>query len=451
MLLQPRFLFLLLSGCAAFAQQQPLTLADAVSLATTRYPSVRVSQEQLAAAAAAITLARTAYLPRADALGQINRATRNNVFGLLLPQAALPSISGPVLGTNNLTNVWGSAAGFLVSWEPFDFGLREANVGVGEATRKRAEAALRRTRFEVGALAADAYLTMLAAEETVKAAQAGVDRARAIEQAIGAVVRAELRPGADLSRSQAERAFAETQLIQARQAVEIARATLSQLTGGPVTQIAGWPHSTQPQTTSPQIANHPRTLEQSAAIDEVKAREKALDRTYYPKFNLQGSAYARGSGAHVDGSTGGPFSGFGPDTQNWALGFTVTFPLFDLPAIKAKKQIEAHNERTEAARRDQVIEELKGQLARAQAALNGARLVAQNTPVQLKAARDAEQQATARYRAGLSTVIEVADAQRLLTQAEIDDALARLNIGRAELAVAAAAGDIEPFVAGTRR
>jgi outer membrane protein TolC len=61
----------------------------------------------------------------------------------------------------------------------------------------------------------------------------------------------------------------------------------------------------------------------------------------------------------------------------------------------------------------------------------------------------ATQQATARYQAGLGTIVEVADAQRLLTQSEIDDALARLGVWRAMLSTAAAAGDIQPFLVST--
>lgn len=87
------------------------------------------------AAAAAIRSARTVYLPKADALAQVNRATRNNVFGLLLPQSVIPSMSGPVIGSNNLGTVWGSAVGVLVTWEPFDFGLWSANVAVANAQR----------------------------------------------------------------------------------------------------------------------------------------------------------------------------------------------------------------------------------------------------------------------------------------------------------------------------
>jgi hypothetical protein len=42
--------------------------------------------------------------------------------------------------------------------------------------------------------------------------------------------------------------------------------------------------------------------------------------------------------------------------------------------------------------------------------------------------------------------VEVADAERLLTQAQIDDALAKLGVWRALLGVAAAEGDLQPFL-----
>src|SRR6185295_8598237 len=87
--------------------QAQMTMSEAVDSAVHNYPSVRVSQEQINAAAAGIQLARTAYLPKVDALAQVNRATRNNVFGMLLPQSVIPSISGPVLGSNNFGTAWG--------------------------------------------------------------------------------------------------------------------------------------------------------------------------------------------------------------------------------------------------------------------------------------------------------------------------------------------------------
>src|SRR5437764_2131248 len=139
------WLFLVAAGAV---RAQPLTISQAVETALRNYPSVKVSQEQIAAAAAGIQLARTAYLPRIDGLAQVNRATRNNVFGMLLPQSVIPSISGPVLGMNNLGTAWGSAIGALVTWEPFDFGVRRANVAPAAASRAQSEAALTRTDYE---------------------------------------------------------------------------------------------------------------------------------------------------------------------------------------------------------------------------------------------------------------------------------------------------------------
>jgi outer membrane protein TolC len=77
--------------------------------------------------------------------------------------------------------------------------------------------------------------------------------------------------------------------------------------------------------------------------------------------------------------------------------------------------------------------------------------IARNTPTELKAAADAETRARARYSSGLATVTEVAEAQRLLAQAEVDDAVARLGVWRAFLAVTQAAGDLTPFLDRLRR
>src|SRR5262249_53937271 len=161
---------------------------------------------------------RTAYLPRVDSLAQVNRATRNNVFGLLFPQTVIPTISGPVLGTNNFGTAWGSAVGATVTWEPFDFGLRSASVSAASASKARSEAALKRTQFDVAVATADAYLTLAAGQETVRAAQAGVDRAEVLVRSVRAQVDAQLRPGADASRAEAELAAARTQVARAQQA-----------------------------------------------------------------------------------------------------------------------------------------------------------------------------------------------------------------------------------------
>jgi len=439
----------------AYAAQQapasPLTLAQAVENAAKNYPSIRVSQEQMNAAAAGIRLARTAYLPRVDALAQVNRATRNNIFGMLLPQSVIPSISGPVIGSNNLGSSWGSAVGALVSWEPFDFGLRQANVSVAEAAKAQSEANLKRTEFETSAATIDAYLTLAAGQEAVRAAQAGVDRAEVIERTTNALVSAQLRPGADASRAEAEVAAARTQLIQARQAVDVGRATLAQFVSLDPSQIVisseGLLRLPPESPPGPADFNaNPIALEQNATVEQARVQLRALERTYFPKFSLQGAAYARGTGDELNGDRLGGLNGLAPNFQNYAVGFSVTFPIMDLAAIHAREAIQSATVRAQAARSELIVTELRARFNVALAQLHGSREVAGNTPVQIAAARAASQQAAARYESGLGTIDQVAEALRLLTQAEIDDALAHLSVWRALLGLATAAGDLQPFV-----
>jgi len=428
--------------------QSPLTLDEAVKRALEQYPSVRLSREQVTEASAGIQMARTAYLPKVDFLAQINRATRNNIYGMLLPQSVIAPISGPPNPTNSPTNVWGTATGFLVNWEPFDFGLRKAGVDAADAARRRAERAAERTRFEVAVTTADAFLTILAAEQTGASARAGVERAKVFHEVVSALVKAELRPGVEEARSGAEMALAETANIQAEQAAAVARAALGQLLGVPAAQIAlhagrllEMPF--EGATPAGPSELHPLLREQTASIEESAARLKILDRSFYPKFSLQGATYARGTGANPDFTTGGAASGLGPNIYNWGVGFSLNIPLMDYAGLRARKQAEVSRGRTEQARLDLLRQELTGQLEKSKAMLDGARRIAAHIPAQLQAAKAAEAQATARYKAGLGNLVEVAEAQRLLTQTEIDGSLSKLQIWRARFAVAAAQGEME--------
>ena len=429
---------------------QTLTVQQAVEMALQRYPAVRVSEAQARSAAAAIQIARTAYLPSLDAVAGINRATRNNVLGLLLPSQILAPISGPVLGTNGLDSAWGSTVGLLATWEPFDFGRRDANVAVADAGRIRAEAAVSRTRLDVATIVADTVLTVVAAEQTAIAAQAAVERSGELFRITDALVKADLRPGAESSLARAEQAAAQAQLIRARQAVAEAKASLGALVGVDPTglSVATEKLLRPPSAPTPSVdlASNPTALEQNAATAESEARLRVFDRSFYPRFSIQGTSYARGTGALPDGRLPGGVNGLGPNIQNWALGFTATFPVFEFHSIRARRSAESARLDAEKARYEQVLVDLRARQGRALAAIEGARDIAQTTPVAIDAARTAVEQARARYQSGLGTALEVADAQRRLAQAEIDDSLARLNIWRARLAMSATEGDIGPLL-----
>lgn len=190
------------------------------------------------------------------------------------------------------------------------------------------------------------------------------------------------------------------------------------------------------------VAAKPIASEQQAAIREAEASLAQLERSYAPRFSLQGASYARGTGAVPDGRTLGGVNGLAPNIHNWGVGFTATFPLFELPSLRAQCDAATAHMRAEEKRLAAVTAELTGQQNAAEARLRAAIAVARTTPVQLDAARSTARQALVRYRTGLSGVIEVADAQRLLAEAEINNELARLAVWRQRLAVAPAQGDL---------
>ena len=432
------------------APPKVLRLEDAVNYALQHYPAVRASLEQVSAARAGVALAKTNYLPRADMLWQANRSTRNNIFGLLLPNPVISPISGPVLSASSNDSVWGSAAGLLFTWEPVDLGRRGATVNAARAGQNLANSEVSLTRLDVAVAVTNAFFTLAAAEQRVIAAKANLERRQVFANSVHVLVTNELRPGADASRADAELALARTQLIQAEQAQAVGRAVLADLLvipddalGIDPASILGTPPDIGPGA-SP-LASHPLATAEQARVDVIRKQEHILDRSYYPRVYFQSTIYGRGSGANTDGTiqTGG--NGLGLDRSNWAAGLTVTFPAFDIFSLRAQKQIAAANERAERARYDQTLDDLTGQLRQAQVSLEAARRVAENTPIELRAARDAEMQARARYQAGLANIVEVAEAQGLLVQAEIDDALARLAVWNDLASVTAAQGDLGPF------
>ena len=427
----------------------PLTLNDAVQLALRNYPALKERRARAQAAEAGEDVARTAYLPRVDLVWQENRATANNVFGLLLPQAIVPPISGPVLATRSYEGVWGSAAGVLLSWDAIDFGVRKAGVDVARAQTSLAKAQTAASELDVASAAADAFLTVLAADESVRAQRANVERLEVFATAVRTLTQNQLRPGADQSRAEAEVAVAKNQLSQAVQTAELARAALADAIGaaGSTPQLTPGGLGALPSAAlgSVDFKTHPAAQASEAAVEAVRARERGLDRAYYPHVTLQSAFAGRGSGADTPGV---PSLGNGAWLQvsNWAVGAQVTFPALDVISIRARKKVEAQNELAEGARYDQTIQTLTTADARARALLHAATDIAKNTPVERDAATAGESQARARYQNGLASITEVAEAQRLLMQADADDALARLGVWRALLAAAQAHGDLKPFL-----
>ncbi|HEV2397755.1 MAG TPA: TolC family protein [Candidatus Sulfotelmatobacter sp.] len=433
------------------SEPKSLTLDAAVSYALEHYPAVRASLEELRAAHAGVSLARAQYLPSLSGVYQDSRATQNQVPGIWMGTPITPTVEGPTGGSSG-QSYWGSQAAALFSWEPFDFGLRGSMVGQAKSTEMKSAADVARTRLEVASAVANYYLMATAAGLGTKAAQANLNRWQVVNQSVHTLVDNQLRPGVDASRADAQLALAKTQLYQAQHMEQSSLATLAALMGiaGSELILSPGPLLNLPSSDSlPNLAaaENPVARQQMATVQQIQAQEKTLSKTDYPRLYLQGEGFARGSEVPANNSYIGNWNGLAPARGNWVAGITVLFPnVFDFKNLSVQKQVAKAHENSQRALYDKTVQDLTGQAQAALAALKSAKLVAEQTPVELTAARQSESQSRARYDASLTTIVEVADAEGLLARAEADDAIARMNVWRSLFGVAAAQGDLQPFL-----
>lgn len=428
-----------------------LTLQAAIDRALANYPTVQMALQKVLAAEATMGLVRTQNLPQANLLWQTNRSTYNNITGLMMPQGVLPSLSGTVLATTSNQSTWNSAAGLLAGWEPTRFGYRRAEENIARAVKDASADTLNLTKLDVATATATAFLSVVAAQQQVLSAQADLERRKNFANFTHVLVNNQLRPGADASEADAEVAASQTRLIQAQTAERVGLAALAELLVLPSSQLrlddkALAQSPAQAQNSEFTASHHPLALEQEHLLESNQAEEDVLARAYLPRFTLEGLVSGRGSGINPSGKFGGGTDGLAPTRENWAVGIQATFSPFDYFSLREQKKIAAANEKAQELNYKNTVATLNAQEEQVRVQYEGAVQIAQNTPVQLSAARTAEGQAQARYKAGLANIVEVTQAEALLQQSEVQDALARIDTWRALLNMHAVQGDITPFL-----
>lgn len=432
--------------------QGPVTMESAITEAGSRYPAIRAAQAQQEAARNAIGVAQAAYLPRADMLWQLNRGTTNKANLTPLAQSVVPIPTPPARDTTGQSD-WNTLTGVLLSWQPFDFGVRHAQVGIARFGYESARHGTDLTKLDVESAAAGAFLDLVAAREIVKVQQANVQRMEAFSRAIHVLVDNTLRPGADASQADAQLAQARTQLIQAQTQEKVRLEALANLLQLPSDQMQiddAAVLGLAPRQTNQgnPIETHPLVEQQAAIRDQAKEQLHLLNRSWVPSLSLHGSMSGLGAGltsTPVPTFQGGT-AGLAPQTFNWLAAVQVTFPAFQIFTLHPQQKARQAQLSAAEANRVRALSDVSAQVKEARALLEGARSVAQNTPMELDAARQSERQQQTRYQSGLATVIEVSAAEAALAQAEGDDAVARLNVWRGLAGVAEAQGDLTSFL-----
>lgn len=442
---------LLLVG-RTWAQKTPVTLPQVVALAVRQYPQVEVARQTAAAGRDATLLARLAYLPRLRLYGQLNRATDNNLGGLLFPNP-LPVISGPVLPSNS-QSFWGSTIGAAMTWEPYAFGRRRAEIARARFRALSARERYRLARLRAGTAAAGAFLAVLGAGQELRVSRSDVRRWRAVDRTVHALVAAQLRPVGDSARVDAELAAARVAAVQAQEALQQAEYRLAEGLGLPRARISLQPgrlssllpaSATPPRQPNPRT--HPAVRAQMDRLAAAKARQQAISRRARPRLYLLGAADARTARGLAPANL--PIAE--ASAANWAVGGSIQFSISGWLRIRRRERIARDQTRARQARERAVRQQLEAAARGARADWRAAWRTARITPAELAAARTGEADARARYQAGLSNVVDLVNAEQVLSLALSADALARLNVWQTLLRWDYLRGHLRPFLRAVRR
>jgi outer membrane protein len=405
---------------------RPITLDEAVALARQNAPEMIQAEGQKRTRAADVRSAYAAFLP---SLSLSAGATRQ------LPAAGTRTRieNGQVITVP--VDPWSSSIGMGASMTLFEggrriFDLRQAQVQA-EAAEVNGVVQLYATTLAVK----QRFFDVLAARETEIAALAQLDQAEQQKRAANAQVQARTATRSDSLRAEIQVRNAELAVTDARDAQQVAIASLTRVVGSPFLVTAAPADSLEPpDLTPPEEAlrawaeGSPAVRQAETALEAARAAQRGAWAAYLPSVS---AGYSRGG----SGTSNGFDLGTDGYTYSGSLRLSLSFPLFN--------QLQREGQTTQA---NVAVEN-------AAAVLRDARLGARESLTRLfvafRSARDrvASQEITVamasedlrvqkqRYAMGGSTLLDVLTSQTQLDQARRDLIRARYDrrIAKAQL------------------
>ena len=387
----------------------PLSLRDAEARALQNHPQVLAGQYTAQAGAEITREARSAYYP--------------TVYGSVTGAEAQDGSRIAAGGLNNPIILDRAAAGISLSQLVTDFG-RTSNLVQTASLRAqslqqsavvdRADVLLRVDRAYFGALRAQAILRV--ASDTVAARQLVADQ-------IGALAQSNLKSGLDVSFAKVNLSEAQLLLLQARNDQAAAFAALAAALGQPDAPAYVLAEEPLPPAPPPDEAtliaqalrDRPDVVAERLARESAAKFADAEHALWFPTISALGAAGV--VPYHQEGITS-PYS---------AIGVNLSVPLTNGGLFSARHAEATLRARAEAERvrdlENRVNRDVRVALLDAQSAFQRLDLTNQL----LEQAAQSQDLAEARYNLGLSSIVELTQAQLNKTRAEIEQASARYD------------------------
>lgn len=373
-----------------------------------------------------ISVARLLALAQAQVTREVRSAEMPTAIGELTAVDAHQN-SRITAGMLNNPSVYDRAAGGLsVSQLITDFGRTHNLVLSAESTAKAQLESERATELDITLTVDQAFYQALTAQAMFKVAQGTVSQRQATSDQVGALAKAKIRSDLDRSFADVQLSQAELLLLDAQNSEQAAMAALNNVLGSEQDQQYVLVDETN--NNPPPAPNDPEALvtaafttrpdlaalnDQSLAARHYSTAERDL---WLPTVSAMAAAGATPVRADQIQS-----SWYG------AAGADISIPVFNGFLYNA----EARDARLRAQAAQENVRNLRDTIARdVRTAVLNAQTAYQRIAVTkqlLDQANLALDLATARYKIGLSGIVEISEAQLNQTQAEIDNTNARYS------------------------
>jgi outer membrane protein TolC len=422
-----------------------MTLAEALAYARAHQPSLQAARARVAAAGADTRIPRAQWLPGFGLTLQAFEGTANNSTASYVGVRGvdIPRIGGTAV---HATGTWHPSTSTLGAiggaQEIFDFGRIAAEAAVSDVAYEAEQHHADAERLRIELLVKDAYFAVQGAREVQRAAEEAFARARLHRDMAAAEVKSGLHAPIELTRAEADLTRFDVARIRAAGSLATTQAVFAAAVGvdDPTLDAAGEPPAAAPlppldQSLRASLERDPLLLEARTRVRGAEAITRALAAQLRPDLSLTATFSGRGSTAEPNAGPLLPDYGPAPVIANWDVGLVMRWPLYD-PVIAARR--EAAATRADVARADvtALAQQETSAVQQAYVAVHVARAALVGLERAVDAARANYAQAEARFKAGLGTSLELADAEAVRTDVEIQLAVGRYDALRARAVLA---------------
>ncbi len=419
------------------------TMTQALEYAHSHQPAIRVALGLVSARAEDAKIPGAQWLPTVGVTAQLFAMTANNTTAMFVQTAPMDIArigASPATATGTFSPYASTLVAAGVSQEIFDFGRIGAQRAAADARvaveRHRAET----QRLDVDFNVEEAFFSVSAAKAIVNASDDAYERSRVHRDLAKRGVDSGLRSPIELTRAEADLDRYDVGRVRARGGVAVAQSVLAAAIGAPDPAIDTAGETPTPRE-MPALAEALSLAQQrdprlAATIAELKAAEertRAVGAELRPDVSLTATVSGRAGGAPPSSGPSARDDGWVPNVPNWDAGLVLSWRLFDGTVTARQSAARA----MEQVRRDDIDVLREEDLARVRQSyvtveVAVSALVALGSEV--SAARANYDQADARFRAGMGNAVELADAETLRTDAEIQQALGVFELARARAA-----------------